>query len=274
MQRAEWIHHFFLGPTTFDTWAMEPPPLKHYQLARDDRFRPWWVSNRPTVIYDFYTNVANVKEASQILRRQFSGNTSMAIRGLTPGDYNEEEKAWVSLEVAFTPEKSRLLALKRGVRLPADITAAEQHPVTVVPAIRSNAAGSYMIMRFQGLPVTTSDDDLPMTAAFKIRRSIRTLFRSWKQDQEDGVHPPPLVLDAFPELLGEDEDVYQGSVVVLIEGDHYIPQKDMERGTAYIAAYGTYFPFEALTYQYAAYCRDCRTIDSHTTDNCKFFNPY
>ncbi|KAI7885601.1 hypothetical protein K492DRAFT_203812 [Lichtheimia hyalospora FSU 10163] len=166
--------------------------------------------------------------------------------------------------------KSRLLALKRGVRLPVNSTA-EQHPVTVVPAIRSNAAGAYMIMRFHGLPMTS--DDLPTTTAFKIRQSIRSLFRSWQQDQQDGL-PSPLALDAFPELLGQDQDVYQGSIVVLIEGDYYIPQKDMERGTAYIAAYDAYFPFESLTYQYAAYCRECRMIDSHTYDNCKFFNPY
>lgn len=252
---------------------MEPPPLTYYQLPRDDRFRPWWVSNRTTVIYNFYDHVTNVKEASQILRRQFSGNTSMAIRALTPGAYNEEEKTWIALEVSFTPEKSRLLALKRGVKPPAGtITAAEQHPVTVVPAIRSNAAGAYTIMRFRDLPM--SSDESPKTTAFKARQSIRALFRSWIQDQQDGSVSPPLVLDAFPELLGQDEDVYQGSIVVLIEGDYYIPQKDMERGTAYISAYDAHFPFEVLTYQYAAYCRQCRTIDSHTTDHCKFFSPY
>ncbi|KAG2227041.1 hypothetical protein INT45_006448 [Circinella minor] len=254
-----------------------PPPLETYMFLRNDRFRPWWISDRKsTIIYTFYDYVSNDKEACQLLRRNFSGETSLIIRTLEPINYiqcddqqEEQEKKWVVLEALIQPEKSYNVALRRGLKIKRD------QQVTVVPAIHSRAAGAYMIMRFSGLPYKKKeknrddddyDDEDERTCVYKVRKSMGSIFPYWEGEKIQ-------LLDAFAETVDEQDAVrFKGSVIVILDGDYYIPQKNVDSGLAYIAEYNTEVKFEHIgPFQYSAYCSTCRTIDSHTPENCKYF---
>ncbi|KAI8147443.1 hypothetical protein BJV82DRAFT_595485 [Fennellomyces sp. T-0311] len=235
-------------------------PLEHYKFARDERFRQWWISDRKgVIIYTFYDFVPNVKEASQLLRRKFSGETTLAIRALTPEIYalnDEQERQWIVLEVLIQPQRSYMFALKRGLKINRGQEA------TVVPAISRSAAGAYMIMRFSGLPL----DDGPEVCADKVRRSMGKLFPFWHGEKIR-------VRDVFAETIDEEDAVrYHGSIVAILDDDYYIPQHNLETGLAYISEYDIQAKFESIgPFHYSAYCSACHTIDSHTTENCKYF---
>ncbi|KAI9491815.1 hypothetical protein BDB00DRAFT_831523 [Zychaea mexicana] len=266
-------------------------PLTNYMFARNDRFRPWWISDRKNVlIYTFYNHVTSDKEACQLLRRNFSGETSMIIRTLSTENYYaslslpsppqtttttvecqptkeeediDDEKNWVVLEVLIQPERSYMLALKRGLKIERDKEA------TVVPAIPRSAAGAYMIMRLSGLPMHGEDkEDQDIICANNVRKSIGSLFLYWQHDNK-----PIRVLEVFPERIEEEDAVrWKGSVVVILDGDYYIPQQNLESGLAYVAAYDQHVKFQVIgPFHYNAFCPTHRIIDSHTPENCKYF---
>ena len=273
----------FLFLTFLSTRNMGPrisPPLETYMFSRDDRFCPWWISDRKNIIiYTFYDYVSNDKEACRLLRQNFSGETSIVIRTLNPTNYlqwgnheEEREKKWVVLEALIQPEKSYMMALKRGLKVKRD------QEVTVVPAIHSRAAGAYMIMRFSGLPFNGKqkkknngdgndyDDEADRVCVYNVRQSIGSIFPYWQGEQIR-------LLDVFAETVNEQDAVrFKGSVIVILDGDYYIPQKNVESGLAYIAEYDEEVKFEHIgPFQYSAYCSTCRTVDSHTREYCKYF---
>ena len=200
-----------------------PLPLETYMFSRDDRFRPWWISDRKNIIiHTFYDYVFNDKEACQLLRRNFSGETSIIIRTLNPTNYlqcgnqkGEREKKWVVLEALIQPEKSYMIALKRGLKIKRD------QEVTVVPAIHSRAAGAYMIMRFFGLPFNQKqrkknngdeddyDDKAERVCVYNVRKSIGSIFPYWQGEQIR-------LLDVFAETVDEQDAVrFKGSVIAI-----------------------------------------------------------
>ncbi|KAI9257223.1 hypothetical protein BDA99DRAFT_573531 [Phascolomyces articulosus] len=227
--------------------------------------------------------VTNDKEACQLLRRKFSGETSMIIRTLAPQNFasirhnhnelqREKEKKWIVLEILIQPERSFIMALKRGLKINRDQQA------TVVPAITRHASGAYMLMRFSDLPFDQSknhnnnsndesyDDEEERMCVNSIRKSMSTLFPYRRGEKIR-------VLDVFAETVDEQDVVrFKGSVVVILDGDYYIPQKNMESGLAYISEYDKNIKFECIgPFQYSAYCPTCRTVDSHIPEYCKYF---
>ncbi|KAI9320693.1 hypothetical protein BX666DRAFT_1224376 [Dichotomocladium elegans] len=231
---------------------MTIPNLESYCLVRNPSFKSWWVSDRNAVIYDFGTHVGSVGEAAQILRRQFSGETTLTIHNLKPSQYGESAD-WIAVEVILTPERSKRNALLRGLKV-------NNQAIPVIPSIASNEAGAYMVLRISGLPA----DESPVTAVGRVRESVRRLFPSWANEKIG-------VSTVFPELRGEFEDEYHGSIVALLEDAYPIPKG---LSTAYLQSYNGHYPFEARTFHYHVYCKQCREVDSHTTTNCRYFHPY
>lgn len=126
----------------------------------------------------------------------------------------------------------------------------------VISAVPRRPRLSYLLLKLYDLPKVEPLEKLEEDITY----SVKTLFPSWEKEYEDDIQ----VVDVVAETDEETEE-FGGTVAIVVDGNYRIPTGN--GGKAFLTTYNESFKFTAKS-GYKSYCRTCKLLNGHDSDDC------
>lgn len=217
----------------------------------DSDFEAWWVCEETNaVFFNFRYILSDEQEARNTIRNAFGKKDIESVKAVRTNDGR------CILKVIFATERARRTALER-------ILLCKNKEVLVRPAVPSSDTYNYMVIRLHEIPA----EDPAWIIVDDIEESVPFFFRHWEVQYTDFIKIEDIIVENISIYCDDGHASCEATVAIVLDGSYYIPKKDRADGEAYVKAYDDFFPFD-VEYGYKTYCRNCKTLNGHTTDDC------